>query len=70
MEERVIVAIVDRNGDFDTQYYDITNMEGELKDFYQYDENGEDLSFNGFDEYEDDMIERGAIPIKVIEHKI
>lgn len=67
IHERKIVAIVDEDGEFEPQYYDITNMKGELKDYYSKDENG-NLVFNSFDEYEEDMLERGAVPIKIIKH--
>lgn len=67
--DRKIVAIIDQNGDFSPQYYDITNMKGELREYYECDEDGNPI-FQSYDEYEADMIERGAVHIHVIEHEI
>lgn len=69
-KEQKIVAIVDENECFVTTYYDITDMTGELKDYYQWAEDGEDVSFESYGAYESDLLKRGAKRINVIEHKI
>lgn len=51
-EEVVIIRDEDTGQIFGI--YDISNMDGELKDYYSGD-------FNNYDEYEDDMIARGAV---------
>lgn len=83
--EQLIVGIVDENEEFETTYYDITNMSGELKDFYG---NAEQEPFKSYEDYVNDMTDRGAEAIyqyddgiiinikdnvktvRIIEHKI
>lgn len=68
--QQEIVSIVDSNNYFPQRYYyDVTNMEGKIKDFHSQDDDGNNL-FDSYDDYEEDLINRGAIPIQITEYEI
>ena len=68
-KEPKIIAIADSYEEFETTYYDITDMEGGLKDFYECDEDM-DIIFESYNDYEKDMLKRGARIINIIKYVI
>lgn len=63
LQNRRIVQVVDSDTNQVYGVYDITGMKGEMKEFYS----GE---FENYDEYENDMVQRGATVINVEEFKV
>lgn len=65
MSTEIVELIVIRNEDTGTIFgiYDISKMSGTFKDYH-------DGEFNNYDEYEDDMISRGAVRYQYVFHEI